>query len=84
MWAVGFLPEANFDALRAIINDMADGTALFSLSGEYMIRGDGAGELTRALNAEFSGKGGGKPNFTQGKLTAEKDQIVKFFEEMRK
>ncbi|MBQ3055402.1 MAG: hypothetical protein IJC88_04785 [Oscillospiraceae bacterium] len=81
-WAVGFLPEAGFDALRSIINGLSDGTALFALSGEYMVRGEGAGDLTRALNAAFSGKGGGKPNFTQGKLVGEQDAITKFFEEM--
>jgi len=82
-WSVGFLPEAGFDALRSIINEMEDGTALFAGSGEYMIRGEGAGDLTRALNAEFSGKGGGKGNFTQGKCSAGKEDLVKFFAERK-
>ncbi len=82
-WTVGFLGEAGFDALREIINGMEENTALFSESGEYMIRGEGAGELTKKINAAFSGKGGGKPNFTQGKCTAKEETVRAFFEEMK-
>ena len=82
-WTVGCLGDAGFDALRTIINEMEGNVALFTEGGAYMLRGEGAGELTKKINAAFSGKGGGKPNFTQGKCTATKDEILAFFEEMK-
>lgn len=78
--AVGFLPAVGFDTLRACANSLTDPVAaLFSESGEYVVRGEDVRELTKELNARFSGKGGGKPNFTQGKLAAEQDEILSFF-----
>ena len=37
-------------------------------------------ELTKALNAALSGRGGGKPNFTQGSVSASRAEIEAFFE----
>ena len=36
-------------------------------------------ELGKALNARLNGRGGGKPNFQQGSVMAERAQIVAFF-----
>ena len=36
-------------------------------------------ELTRNMNAALSGRGGGKPNFVQGSLSASRGEIEKFF-----
>ena len=38
-----------------------------------------AKEMTAALNEAFSGKGGGKPNYAQGKITVEDEETVKSF-----
>lgn len=82
-WTVGFTGKADFDTLRGMVNERDGNLALFAKSGEYMLRGAGAGELTKKLNAACSGKGGGKPDFTQGKCTASKRKITAFFEEMK-
>ena len=36
-------------------------------------------ELTKNMNAALSGRGGGKPNFVQGSVSAAKGEIEKFF-----
>ena len=36
-------------------------------------------ELTKELNTALSGRGGGKPNFVQGSVNAEKSAIEAFF-----
>ena len=36
-------------------------------------------ELTKTLNAALSGRGGGKPNFVQGSVSASRDEIEAFF-----
>ena len=36
-------------------------------------------ELTKKLNAELSGRGGGKPNFVQGSVAAARRAVEKFF-----
>ena len=36
-------------------------------------------ELTKAMNAALSGRGGGKPNFVQGSVSAAKEEIEAFF-----
>ena len=38
-------------------------------------------ELTKKLNAELNGRGGGKPGFVQGSVSAERAAIEKFFAE---
>ncbi len=37
--------------------------------------------LVKALNTALNGRGGGKPNFAQGSVTANESQILAFFEE---
>lgn len=36
-------------------------------------------ELTKKMNAALSGRGGGKPNFVQGSVSATKEEIERFF-----
>ena len=38
-------------------------------------------ELTKKMNAELNGRGGGKPNFVQGSVTAARGEIETFFAE---
>jgi len=85
----GFTKDASFDALRVCTEKIAedgklcavfsladDGTASYILSQE---NGD-VRETVKALNAAFGGKGGGKPAYAQGKLTATREQLTAFFE----
>ena len=37
-------------------------------------------ELSKKLNAALNGRGGGKPNFVQGSLAANKEEIETFFQ----
>lgn len=41
-------------------------------------------ELSRSLHAEFSGKGGGKPNFVQGSVAADPSELSSFLEQCGK
>ncbi len=60
--------------------------ACFSQEGKqfrYAIatqQGD-VGPLVKALNARFSGRGGGKPNLAQGSITGEQAEIALFLQE---
>ncbi len=85
---IGFTPNADFNALRNIANgllDEAEYIALFSQTEEnsynYLIstkNGD-VRDIVKELNTAFSGKGGGKPNCAQGKITAvSEDEITAF------
>lgn len=86
---VGFTKGASFDDLRAIVNEnitKAEKIALFS-QGEnddysYVVASDSTDirDTVRKLNESFCGKGGGRPNYAQGKITAKKDDILSFFE----
>ena len=41
--------------------------------------------IVKALNESFSGKGGGKPNYAQGKIVSDsKDKIISFAEDILK
>ena len=84
----GTTPNADFNTLRNLANgllDRAEYVALFSKTEEggfnYLIsteKGD-TREMVKALNTEFSGKGGGKPNCAQGKLSSGSEtQIMEF------
>jgi alanyl-tRNA synthetase len=88
---VGFTPDADFNALRNIANGMlnsAEYIALFSFVGEdsynYLVtskNGD-TRDVAKALNTAFSGKGGGRPDCVQGKITAScGEDIVNFLKE---
>lgn len=81
----GFTEGAGFDQLRFCVNQLAEEygehCVLFSKSGEEWLytvgsKTDGR-SIVSALNGTFSGKGGGKPNYAQGKLgSATKEEII--------
>lgn len=85
---VGFTVGASFDDMRALVNDSldkADKVALFS-QGEnnnysYIISSSSLDirDIVKELNSSFAGKGGGRPNYAQGKITAEKEDILNYF-----
>lgn len=86
----GFTKDASFDALRTFAEQHTEGgklCAMFSDTGDgtmsyflYVPEGGDIRDTVKAMNAAFSGKGGGKPHYAQGKLTATRDDIVGFFE----
>lgn len=81
----GFTEGAGFDQLRFCVNQLADEyqehCVLLSESGEEWLytvgsKTDGR-SIVSALNSTFSGKGGGKPNYAQGKLgSATKEDLL--------
>ncbi len=85
----GFTKDASFDALRGFAEKHSDAhklCAMFSEAGDgsmsyflYVPEGGDIRDTVKAMNATFSGKGGGKPHYAQGKLTATRDEIVAFF-----
>lgn len=85
---IGFTSEADFNALRNLANERLAETefvALFSDNKDgsfnYLIaseKGD-TRDIVKNLNNAFSGKGGGKPNCAQGKISANTtDEITEF------
>ncbi len=85
---IGFTKDADFNVLRNIANDKLNDAEVIALISKnevnvynYLIASkDGdVRELTKAINEQFSGKGGGKPNCTQGKLTAENQTQISDF-----
>ncbi len=86
---LGFTKGASFDDMRALVNEnleKAELVAFFSDGGNgdysYIISSAtlDTRDTVKALNAQFSGKGGGRPNYAQGKLSGEKSAIIEFFE----
>ncbi len=86
----GFTSGASFDALRLCAEQAGDPdrlTAMFSLEADgavnYFLRYENGDvrDTVKALNAAFSGKGGGRPQYAQGKITASKEEITAFFAE---
>ena len=86
---LGFTKSASFDDMRALVNENLDKSeivAFFSDGGNgdysYIISSatKDIRDAVKSLNAEFSGKGGGRPNYAQGKLSGEKSAIIEFFE----
>lgn len=85
----GFTKNASFDALRACAERYSDAGKLCAMFSEaddgtmsyflYVPEGGDIRDIVKAMNAAFSGKGGGKPHYAQGKLTATRDAIVEFF-----
>ena len=86
----GFTKDASFDALRtfaeqhsadgklcAMFSDAGDGTMSYFL---FVPEGGDIRDTVKAMNAAFAGKGGGKPHYAQGKLTATKEELAAFFE----
>ena len=84
----GFTKGASFDDMRALVNDNlsnAELVAFFSITDDscsYIISSAtlDVRDTVKALNEKFSGKGGGRPNYTQGKLSATKDELTSYFE----
>ena len=85
----GFTKDASFDALRGFAEQYSDEgklCAMFSDAGDgnmsyflYVSEGGDIRDTVKAMNAAFGGKGGGKPHYAQGKLTAKKDELTAFF-----
>lgn len=77
--AYAVLEDKNFEELRYCSNTLIEKygmCALFSITDNsvmYVLSSNNIDVLpiVKTLNAEFSGKGGGKPNYAQGKLTVE-------------
>lgn len=88
---LGFTKGASFDDMRTLVNENLDKSEIVAFFSEgengdfsYIISSSTADvrETVKALNAEFNGKGGGRPNYAQGKLSGEKNAIVDFFEKL--
>lgn len=86
---LGFTKGASFDDMRAMVNEnieKAETVAFFSQGDSndfsYIIssKESDVRDTVKALNERFCGKGGGRPNYAQGKITGDKDNIIKFFE----
>lgn len=84
-----FTKDASFDDLRNCVKlyaDKGDVLALFSENDDgsysYVIASESLDvrDTVKALNAEFNGKGGGRPNYAQGKIEGVAENIIKFFE----
>ena len=83
-----FEDEMSGDSLRKLCDAVASTCggrcAVFAgTDGAYkyaigLVSGD-LRELTKKLNAELSGRGGGKPNFVQGSVAAARRAVEKFF-----
>lgn len=85
----GFTKGASFDDMRALVNDNLDKAELVAFfsegdNGDYSYIISSATldvrDTVKALNAQFNGKGGGRPNYAQGKINAHKQAIIDFFE----
>ena len=62
---------------RCVVFAGADGAYKYAIGH---IGGD-LRELTKKMNAELNGRGGGKPNFVQGSVAAARGEIERFFAE---
>ena len=80
-----FLENASYDDLRFCANNLTENnknSVLLSKSGEneylYVVASseNRAREIATRLNSAFNGKGGGKDNYCQGKLTADDLQTL--------
>lgn len=85
-----FEDEMSGDSLRklcdAVTNHCGGRCAVFAgADGAYKYAighvGGDLRELTKKMNAELSGRGGGKPNFVQGSVAAARGAIEAFFAE---
>ena len=86
---VHFFRDADFDALRAALNllaEKADGTVVLLSGGEggykYVIlkRGADMRSEIKAINAALLGRGGGNSDFAQGTFSASLEDIRAYFE----
>lgn len=85
-----FADNATYNDLRYCSNILvsdADYCALFSKSDDdyiYVIssQSNSVQDIVKALNSQFNGKGGGRPNYAQGKIVAIREQIIEFLNNM--
>jgi alanyl-tRNA synthetase len=84
-----FLPNLSGSALRDLADKIADtcgGTAAVftGTDGSYQVcmvsRTDDLRQRGKDLNAALNGRGGGKPGFFQGSVSATREDIEKFFQ----
>ncbi len=85
---LGFTKGASFDDMRALVNENTDKSELvaFFCEGEngdfsYVVASStlDVRDKVKELNSSFNGKGGGRPNYAQGKIIADKESIINFF-----
>lgn len=82
-----FEPPLSPDSLRRLtvaIGEVCDGscTVFAGQEGDYkyaMVSPDDLRLICKALNAALNGRGGGKPNFVQGSVSATQAQILDYF-----
>ncbi len=86
---LGFTKGASFDDMRTLVNENLEKAELVAFFSEgengdfsYIISSatEDVRDTVKTLNAQFSGKGGGRPNYAQGKINSEKESIISFFE----
>ncbi|MBQ8861025.1 MAG: hypothetical protein IJ015_06810 [Ruminococcus sp.] len=86
---LGFTKGASFDDMRNLVNENLEKGELVAFFSEgendtfsYIISSStlDVRDTVKALNEQFSGKGGGRPNYAQGKITGFKNDIISFFE----
>lgn len=79
-----------FDELRHCVNTVGEDKKcmFFSYDDEgnclYVIasKSGGVREIVKNLNDAFSGRGGGKDDYAQGKIVATEEEIIKYIEKM--
>ena len=80
----------SFDELRHCVNTLGDDKKcmFFSYDDEgnclYVIssKSGGVKDIVKNLNEKFSGRGGGKDDYAQGKITATEEEIINYIENM--
>ena len=80
----GLDPNGLRKLMTAVMERCGGRCAVFNGSGEswqYALgeKGGDLRSLVKEMNAAFSGRGGGKPEFAQGSLTASREQLEAFF-----
>lgn len=87
---IGFTPNCSYDDLRYCANGMQEEyriCALFSkvAEGEFIYIVSSSEEnvqgLVKEMNGALQGRGGGKPNYAQGKVTATMEEIERWLTE---
>ena len=85
---LGFTKGASFDDMRALVNETTDKSELVAFFSEgengdfsYVVASStlDVRDKVKELNLSFNGKGGGRPNYAQGKIIADKESIINFF-----
>ena len=85
---LGSTKGASFDDMRALVNENTDKSELVAFFSEgengdfsYVVASStlDVRDKVKELNLSFNGKGGGRPNYAQGKIIADKESIINFF-----